>query len=477
MSSVNVLFKYSPVWAAIVLSGCTVLGPEFTAPAPQVPAAWGEAAGPLASQEDLRIRRWWQAFNDPQLDQLVDRALANNQDLAIAGERVLQARAERRVVASRLGPTLSAGAGGQAFRSSPQVEWPQGIGRSRTWEAGLDASWELDVFGGNRRALQAADAQAAAVQAQRHGLQLSLLAEVASDYAQLRCAQARRLIAEDNVANLRASERLASLAVERGLGTRQELLQARAEREAADAVPPLLDAQVARMMHALGVLLGGYPQDLRAALAQVRPTLPVAPTLPMTLPSQVIAQRPDVRVAQLQWAAANARIGVAMADRFPHFSIPLSLGTTATQLSDLFSSASLVWSVGLNASQSLYDGGRRDAAVSAAQAEARAASLGYQRTVRVALREVEDSLSDLQAERRRQAALAAAVADSQQALDQAAGLYRNGVASYLPVLTAQRAAYQARDAQALGHLASVEQAISLYKALGAGWQALTPGDH
>ena len=458
--------------SALGLAGCKALGPDF-APTPMVhPQQWGEPGTVPAGTDAAQIQRWWQAFGDAQLNQLVEQAIAHNQDLAIAREHLLQARAERVQVASRLGPTVGVGASDEAFRSSKEVEWPRGIGRSSTYRLGVDAAWELDILGGNRRALEAADAQVEAVAQERHGVMVSLLAELASNYAQLRASQARLLIAEDDVANLQASERLTEQALGHGLGTRQEVAQARAERESAQARLPEFQADIVRRIHALGVLTGGFSGDLRARLGSSKPTLPVAPKLPVVLPSQVIAARPDLRVAYLQWAASTAQIGVAMADRFPRFNIPMSLGTTASNLSDLFSGASLAWSLALQASQTVYDGGRASAGVQAAQSRARAAGLAYERNVRVALREVEDALTGLNAERQRQQSLSAAVTDSHIALDQAMRLYRNGLSGYLPVLTAQRTAYQSRDSLARSQLSSVQGAIDLYKALGSGWQPL-----
>lgn len=259
-------------------------------------------------------------------------------------------------------------------------------------------------------------------------------------------------------------------ALQRGLGTSAEVAQARAEREAAEAQPPVLEAAIARLSHAIGVLAGGFPGDWRAALVESAPMLPVAPSLPLALPSEVIRQRPDLRADERRLAGATARIGVAEAARLPHFAIPLSFGTTASLLHDLFSGASLAWSAGVQANPTLYDGGRARAGVTAAQAGADAARLAYERDVRLALRDMEDALTALNSERQRRASLAAAADDSQQALDRATRLYRNGLSAYLPVLTAQRAAYQARDALALSQGGEVLGAIALYKALGAGWQ-------
>ncbi|WP_084656233.1 efflux transporter outer membrane subunit [Pandoraea norimbergensis] len=460
---------------ALLATGCTTLGPDYRSPHIDVPSQWHEAQqghdgrGEFSAAQQDQLRTWWRSFNDPILDRLVDAALAGNQDLAIARTRLTQARAERIQIASGLGPTVSVGGVGQALRSSERLDWPPGIGGSRTWRAGFDASWELDFFGGTRRAVEAADAQIDAVTDDAHAVQVSLLAELAADYAMLRTAQARLAIAQENIHNLTQGEQLAERALAHGLGTSADVAQARAERETAQALPPQLDAEAARLSHAIGVLTGGFSGDWREVLAQPSPRLPVTPSLPLSMPSEVMRQRPDVRAAERRLAAATAQIGVAEAARFPHFSIPLSLGTTASLLSDLFSGASLAWSAALQASQTVYDGGRARAGVTAAQAQADAARLAYERDVRLALRDVEDALTGLNSERARQISLAAAVSDSQQALDRATRLYRRGLSGYLPVLTAQRTANHARDALALSQGGEMRSAIALYKSLGAGW--------
>ncbi|WZB76822.1 TolC family protein [Achromobacter insuavis] len=195
---------------------------------------------------------------------MLQQALAHNQDLAIARLRLLQARAERDQVASRLGPDVGARADAAASRTSLALR-PPGVGESRAYQLGLDASWEIDVFGGRRRAVERADADAQAIEEDGHALRISLLAELAGDYAALRATQARGAIARDNIATLTAAERLAQRAATHGLGTRAEASQARAERESAEARVPELAADEARLAHAIGVLAGGFPATSRCA--------------------------------------------------------------------------------------------------------------------------------------------------------------------------------------------------------------------
>ncbi|MGE8659273.1 MAG: efflux transporter outer membrane subunit [Achromobacter sp.] len=461
------------LWRALLaallaaLTGCVTVGPDYRTPAVAVPAHWIEAGAAMADGDRDGLRAWWRAFQDPLLDRLVDQTLAHNQDLDIALARLRQARAERAQIASAAMPAVSAGAASQAVRSS-QALGSQPGGQARTWHMGFDASWELDLFGGTRRAVEAADAGIQALAENHHALQVSLVAELVSDYAGLRAAQLRLAIARDNIRALGQAERLAEQARRSGLGTLADVTQARAEREMAQAQPPLLEADIARFSHAIGVLAGGFPGDWHAALATPAPALAMPADLPLSVPSDVIRQRPDLRADERRLAAATAQIGVAQAERLPTFRIPLGLGTTASVIRDLFSGASLAWSAALQGSQSLYDAGRARAGVTAAQANADVARRVYERDVRSALRDVEDALTAWTRERQRQAALQQAVADSQQALQQAAQLYARGLSAYLPVLVAQRGLNQARDALTLSQLAQLQAGIGLYKALGAG---------
>ncbi|CAB3823591.1 Toluene efflux pump outer membrane protein TtgI [Achromobacter dolens] len=449
------------------LTGCTAVGPDYHPPVLEVPTHWIEADAAMSDGDHDGLRSWWRAFQDPLLDRLVDQALTHNQDLDIALARLRQARAERVQIASAAMPEISVGAAGEAVRGSKALGAQPG-GQARTWRLGFDASWELDLFGGTRRAVEAADAGIQALAEDHRALQVSLVAELASDYAGLRAAQLRLAIAQDNIRTLAEAERLAEWAHRSGLGTLADVTQARAEREAAEALPPLLDADIARFSHAIGVLTGGFPGDWHADLATPAPVLPMPKDLPLSLPSDLIRQRPDLRADERRLAAATAQIGVAEAARFPSFRIPLGFGTTASVIHDLFSGASLAWSAAMQGSQSLFDAGRAKAGVTAAQANADAVRRVYERDVRAALRDVEDALTAWTSERQRQAALQKAAADSQQALQQATRLYARGLSAYLPVLLAQRSLNQVRESLALSQLAQLQAGIALYKALGAG---------
>lgn len=455
---------------AIGLSGCTTVGPDYRAPVVTVPARWSEAAPGMTDTDRAPSRLWWRSFEDPMLDRLVAQALAQNQNLAIALARLRQAHAERVQIAAAAEPEVSVGATGLTQRSSKALD-ASAYGVSRSWEMGMEASWELDLFGGTRRAVEAADAGIDALSEDRRALQLSLVAELVSDYAGLRATQYRLGIVQDNLRTLGEDERLAQRAYRAGLGPQADVTQARAERETAEAQPPLMEADIARFIHAIGVLTGGFPGDWHTALIKPGPTLSLPTRLPLSFPSEVIRQRPDLRADERRLAAASARIGVAEAARFPRFIVPLGVGTSASVFHSLFSGASLAWSAGMQGSLPLYDGGRARAGVTAARADADAARLVYERDVHLALRDVEDALTTWTGECRRQAALQHAVADSRQAWQYASRRYRRGLSAYLPVLVARRTLNQARDAQALSQLDAVRGAVAVYRSLGTGLPA------
>ncbi len=469
--------RLRPLLAAALLTGCTTVGPDYQKPKLDLPPGWTEQkitdANARAAQS---LQAWWLEFHDPVLTGLVDDVIAGNLQLKIARQRLLEARAERIVAASGDYPQIDAGALASLSNSSTSLTWPPGVGQYRTYSFGFNASWELDIFGGTRRAEEAADDTIEAMIEDRRAILVTLLSELATEYADLRTAQARIVIAQHNVEAARRALDLAQKAFARGLSTDTEIRLARARLENAQAAIPTLDAQVARLTHAISVLTGRFPGELETKLAAPGPAVPVPPQLPLSLPSEVVAARPDIRRAERRLAASTARIGVAVSELYPHFSIPLMLMPTTSYFSQAFSAASLVWSIGLSASQSIADGGRRDAHVDEARAVAEADRDAYRQTVLNAFREVEDTLVTFQNEERRHASLQAAAADSQVAEDHAETLYARGLTGYLTVLTAQHALYEAQDQLAQSDEMRVRQVIALYQSLGGGWQAVSFGD-
>jgi NodT family efflux transporter outer membrane factor (OMF) lipoprotein len=451
------------------ICACTV-GPDYAGPhLPRPPDFTLQAQHAAADQ----LQAWWRHFNDPVLDDLVAHMLAQNLELQVAGKKLLVAEAQRRIAGAAELPQIDAGANVTLANSSTTLQYPPGNGTYRDYTFGFDASWELDIFGGTRRAEEAADHDLEAAVQQRRGVLVSLLGELAQDYAVLRASQFREGIAQRNIATARQSLEITQSGFVRGLTSNLAVAQAQAELETEQAAVPLLQDQQAKLIDGMAVLLGEYPAALRHTLDQVSPTLPVPPVLPETLPSEVIANRPDIRKSERTLAADTARIGVAIADLYPHFSIPLALTPQTSYLRDSFTAASLMWSIGLTLTQGVYEGGRRTARIDAARATADADLLTYKQTVLTAFREVEDALIDLQMATRRAAFLHRAAADSRLALTRAERLFGAGLADYLQVLTSQRSLVAADDAAAQGDLARIQAVVTLYQSLGGGWQGVS----
>jgi NodT family efflux transporter outer membrane factor (OMF) lipoprotein len=277
------------------------------------------------------------------------------------------------------------------------------------------------------------------------------------------------------VAAARSSLDLTQRSYARGIGNDLAVAQAAAQLQTVLSAQPPLRAAIGRMTHAISVLLGQIPGGaLEQELAGAEGKIPSAPNLPVTLPSEVIADRPDIRQAERQFAAATARIGVAVADMYPHFTIPLSLTPETSTLSEFFRVSSLAWVVGLSATTPIYTGGALSARVRQAREQAEEARLAYQQTVLRAFQDVEDGLINYRTEAQRDVTLKAAAGDSELAFQRSTRLYQAGLTDFLQVLVNERAAFMAEDAATQSELESAVDAIALYKALGAGWQGVYP---
>lgn len=449
------------------------MGPDYQKPELALPAGWTEQRIDTANEAAAgRLKDWWTEFHDPVLTQLIGDVISGNLRLQMARQRLIQARAERIVAGAAEYPQIDAGAQAADAASSTTLQWPPGNGDYRTYAFGFDASWELDFFGGTKRGEQAADAGIGASIEDRRAILVTLLAELATDYATLRATQLRIVIATRNVDTARHAVDLTTTEFGHGLTTSLAVAQAQAQLESVRATVPTLRAQEARLTHAISLLTGRFPGELEAQLSVPEPIVPVPPKLPLSLPSEVVANRPDIQRAERRFAEATARVGVAVSQLYPHFSIPLMLMPTTSYLHQVFSAASLVWSVGLSASGNLYDGGQRTARVGEARAAAEIARIDYRQTVLTAFGEVEDALVNFKTETERRASLQAAAADSQTAFDRAERLYAAGLTDFLNVLSTERTLYAAQDQVALSDLARVQQVITLYQSLGGGWQAV-----
>jgi NodT family efflux transporter outer membrane factor (OMF) lipoprotein len=366
----------------------------------------------------------------------------------------------------------SVGAGSAAPPGGPQSPLGEGGFPGVTtdlYQAGFDASWEVDVFGGQRRADEAADADTAAALEDRRDVRVSLLAEVARDYIQLRAAQFQARIARQNLHDQQDTLDLTRSRYKAGFSTQLDVARQAAEVASTAATLPALEASIRQMIHALGVLLGQDPDSLSVELSKSAPIPPVPPEVPVGVPADLVRRRPDIRRAERQLAAASARIGVATSDFYPKFSITGSFGLDSSRVHQLFDWNSHYFALSPGVSWPIFDAGRIRNNVEVQKELTRQAATSYQSAVLNALREVEDALASYRTEQLRHKALADAVDASKEAVDLARQQYDQGVIDFLQVLDAQRSLLEAENVMAESDSNISLDLVSLYKALGGGW--------
>jgi outer membrane protein, multidrug efflux system len=507
----------------LILSGCNV-GPNYQPPVVKVNAHYGDLAGPAPTTQASVLTSqppppgaWWAMFNDPELDRLIDRATAGNLDLQAAQSRLRQSRYQLIIAGADEYPEVNADGGYNHARGSKNVKIPAGafgvpstgspsatpaaqLGKMKAapaddvagsppvgpqsplgegglpdtitdvYQVGFDASWEIDVFGGTRRAIEAASDDEAAALEDRNAVLVSLQAEVARDYMALRGDQRQEAIVRENLATQRDTLELTRSRFENGFVTQLDVARQTAEVANTSAEIPPLIASERQSIHDLGILLGEDPEALSEELSVAKPIPPTPPIVPAGLPSELLRRRPDIRRAERQVAAATARIGVATADLLPKFTITGLLGLDASQPKNLFQYQSHYYELVPGVTWPIFDAGKILANVHVQNELERQAVLNYQQTVLTALGEVEDSLASYRTEQLRRLALMDAVTASRQALDLARQQYQQGVIDFLTVLDTQRSLLDAEDELVQSDQAVSDDLVQLYKALGGGWE-------
>jgi NodT family efflux transporter outer membrane factor (OMF) lipoprotein len=432
----------------------------------------GQTSVAIAQRSELA--RWWAAFNDPALDSLVGRALGSNLELRTAAARVREARALRGVAQGALLPQVDAGATYAREHLSANV--PQ-LGSGMTgnlYQAGFDASWEIDVFGGTRRSVESGTAEEEAAVENLRDVRVILLADVARSYVELRGFQAQLAIALENVD---AEEKTSALTRNRrdaGRATDLDVARAEALVSTTASAIPALETAIRLSIHRLGLLLGQEPGALKAELSAAKP-IPKAPTeIPVGLPTDLLRRRPDIRRSERELAAATARIGVATADLYPRFFLTGAFGPESVSASNFLTAASRQWSVGPQIQWALFQGGRIRAQIEVQNARQEQAAIGFERALLRALKDVEDALVLHAREQVRRRTLAQAVASQERAVRLADQRYAQGLVDFLSVLDAERQLYVAQDALVQSDREVVTDAIALYKAVGGGWKVEEP---
>jgi len=465
-----------PFVLAGLLAGCTV-GPDYHPPKTAAPAQWASPRDGGETNLPAADAAWWKSFQDAELDSLVVRAAQSNLNLRAALARVREARAAAGVVAAARSPTLDA-AGSYArdrYSGNGFPPFPPGVPvEANVYQAGFDAAWELDVFGGTRRATEAARADLAAAEYGRRNVLITITAEVARHYVAARAFQRRLAVAG---ANLQAQEEILALTRDRfakGLTGELDVQEADALLAATRAQTPVFESGFRDAVYQLALLLGQPPGALLDELTNAAPIPAAPPAVPVGLPSDLLRRRPDVRQAERQLAAATARVGAAASALYPKFSLTGNAGLQSISPGDWFDAGSFFWTAGPTVQWRIFDAGRIRGGIRAQNARVDQALAAYEQTMLAAFTDVETALTAYAKEQTRRQSLTHAAQAGEQVVALARDLYSHGLADFLRVLEAQRSLYQSQDALVESERAVSSDLIALYKALGGGWENEAP---
>ncbi len=479
---------HTPLVAILLVGGCTV-GPTYAPLQSELPSSYPPSPSIDTSSQSLTT--WWTQFHDPLLDRLVARGLADNLDIQTAGTRVKEARIQEaiergagapqvsasaqasytKLSANSLGSALSGLLGGGSSGSSSGIGLPGSD--FPTYQMGFDASWELDLFGGQRRANEAVAAKTESAIWSSRDAQVTLTAEIANTYLQYRLIQQRLSVVDQSIETDNDLLDIANVRISNGLTNTLDQQKQVSEQAQLKATRADLQAQAETHLHMLAYLLGPLSDSLIEEVRASSGPSPVIATVPAGLPSDLLSRRPDIRAADRQWAAATADIGVAKADLYPKLSLTGALQLVSQDLSTLLDSDSVQSNAGAKLSLPLLNGGARRGTVSLREAQAEEAGLTYRQKVFGAFRDVRDGLSRLDADRDKLDQLRVAEAAARESTDTLSTRYHAGLISLPEVLQAQKTWLNAQDATAQAEAAAAQDMVSLYKALGGGWDATT----
>lgn len=477
----NCARRSSTATVLALLAGCTV-GPNYSRPADNpastftnVQAPASTRAASLTTTDPADLREWWKMLHDATLDSLIERGISNSPDIRLALARLRESRAQRGISESAAYPRLNAVGGYSRSRGSENAFGPGGApGRvTNLFNAGLDAGWEVDVFGGVRRGVEAADADLESSEWTRRDVLVTLTSEIARTYVEYRGFQ-RRMEVLDEAVRVQAETRdVAKARLDAGIVPELDLAQATALLESRRSQIPIVTTSMKQSLHRLGALLGGLPTSLRDELSGTSAIPPTPPTVPVGLPTDLLQRRPDIRRAERELAAATARIGVATADLYPKFTLTGTIGVQADTFNTWGSLSSHYWSIGPGVRWNAFDANRIRHNIEAADARAQQSLAMYDKTILGAFEEVENRLVAFAQEQSRWNSLRDAVAANQRAVDLATDLNRAGIRDFLNVLDSQRALYDTQDQLVQSEVAVTTGLIALCKALGGGWEGQT----
>ena len=466
----SMIFALSFLCAA-TLSACAV-GPDYKTPATDAGQTFANAAQAEFSEQGVEVA-WWKLFADKDLTELVSQAVQHNRNLQAARANLREARALYLDAGLNLAPTVTSHANyTEQKRSIGALNNRNFAPRElKLYNAGFDAFWEIDIFGRVRRNVEASSDEVEAQEASLRDLGVSLIAEVARNYFELRGLQNQLSVAKKNAANQAQTLEITRVRFEAGRGTELDTSRAAAQLDATLATVPPLDNAIHQAMHRLGVLTGQLPGALNTKLSKPAPLPRIPKTINIGRPAELLRRRPDIRIAERSLAAATARIGVATADLFPRVTFVGTLSLEAATLSAVGGAGSDTYSVGPRISWAALDLGRVYARIKASDARAEASLAQYEQTVLSALEETENALVNYNRERSRRELLASAAKAGERAHELAQLRFAEGVSDFLTVLDAQLRLLQDQDRLAQSETAAATALVALYKALGGGWES------
>lgn len=468
----NALIHTASLFLLLIMTGCAAVGPDYVPPKADSPTDWETPLKKGLASESVdpdTLASWWSVLDDPTLTHLIKEALKGNLELKKARSRIREARARRSISRAPLFPTLY---GEGSFTRYQESENSSDGTTGDFYAAGFDAGWEIDIFGGIRRSLEAADAMVEAREADLRDVWVSLAAEVAINYVETRTYQARLEVAETNLTAQRKTYELAKSRFKAGLSNELAVNQARYNLEDTRSQIPTLRTGLEEAKNRLAVLMGKEPGALHGLLGAPR-SIPVnPPTVAVGVPAEALRRRPDIRSAERQLAAQTARIGEATADLYPKFRLTGSIGLESLTSGSLFEAASKTWNFGPSFSWRLFDAGAVRGNIEVQTELQEYFLFVYESTVLTALEEVENAMTAYVEEQLRRVSLVEAAQAAQQAVHLSEQQFKAGLTDFTSVLDAQRSqlSFEEQLAQSEGRVSA--NLITLYKALGGGWSCL-----
>jgi NodT family efflux transporter outer membrane factor (OMF) lipoprotein len=450
------------------LQGCITVGPDYVPPEQPMPDAWHQDLTRDLAEGETSLKTWWTAFNDPMLDSLIKRAAENNLDLKEAAARVMEAEALRGISAGERFPDINGFGDVERSRTSEDFFPSTGKRNDYIYSLGLDTSWEIDFWGRIRRLVESADAGIqASIEAYRD-VQVLLFAEIALNYVEVRTLQARINFAEDNVKTQRDSLEITEARLNAEIVGELDVRQAELNLASTEAFIPVLRSRMLQAINRLSVLLGEFPSALYEELIDPTPIPQPTESITLSMPADLLRQRPDIRRAERELAAQTARIGVATSELYPRFFLLGDFGFVGS--SDIFDYEKRSWSIGPSFRWNIFDGGRVRNFIRVEDARTEQALVRYEKTVLDALEEVENSLISYTEEIKRRNYLEDSVEAAEKSVDLVKTLYITGLTDFQNVLDMERSLFSQQDDFASSKGNVTQNLIRIYRALGGGWE-------